>query len=93
MVEDELTGQVVELFRNRASHDVGGQHVEALGRQLAGDAHAFEALGPVDADLAGAVLSFEDVGHGSTLSASESAASRQGTGRAMRMALGLISQS
>ena len=41
----------------------------------------------------GAVFGVEDVGHRATLSASVGAASRQRTGRAMRTALGLMSQS
>jgi len=93
MVEDELSRQVVQMLGRDARDHVGGEHVQALGGQLAGLAHALEALGSVDADLAGAVLCVEDVGHGQALSASLNAASRQGTGRAMRMALGVMSQS
>jgi hypothetical protein len=42
--------------------DVGRQEVQALGRQLAGAAHALEVFRLVDLDLAGAVLGVEDVG-------------------------------
>ena len=52
----------VELVGDHARDHVRGQHVQALGGQPAGPAHALEVLGAVDLDLAGAVLAVEDVG-------------------------------
>ena len=64
MVQDELARQSVEMVGDHAGDDVRGQHVQAFGGQLAGGAHAFETLRPVQFDLAGAVVGVEGVGHG-----------------------------
>jgi hypothetical protein len=40
-------------------HDMRDQHVQALGGQLAGAAHALEGLGLVDLDLTRAGLGFD----------------------------------
>jgi hypothetical protein len=63
VVQDELARQVVQLLGHHAGDHVRGQHVEALGGQPAGLAHAFECLRVVQFDLAGAVFAVEDIGH------------------------------
>ena len=55
MIEGELQHERVERFRGDARLDVGGEHVECFGRELAGFAHALEGIGPVQLDLAVAV--------------------------------------
>ncbi len=54
VIEDELARQVVQAFGRHAGLDVGDQHIQAFGRQPAGDAHAFEVFGGVNLDAAGA---------------------------------------
>ncbi len=54
MVQGELPRQPVELFGQDARLHVGNQHVQALGGEAAGAAHALEALGAVDLHAGGA---------------------------------------
>ncbi len=62
MVEDELARQLVERFGGHARDHVRDQHVQALGGQAPGAAHALEGgrVG-VDFDLAGAGLRLQHV--------------------------------
>ena len=69
MVARELEHQPVELLGRHARLDLGGQHVEALGHQLPGPAHALEGGRAVELDLAGFAQRRErriDIGHGSS---------------------------
>ncbi len=50
VVEDEFARQIVELRRHHARHHIGDQHVETIGGQAAGLAHACEILIGMDAD-------------------------------------------
>src|SRR5690606_27795129 len=54
VVEGELADAVVDLAGGDAGPDVFGDHVERLGDQTAGLAHALEGLVVVDADFVGA---------------------------------------
>ena len=61
-VEDEL----VEIVGRDAGTNVGGQHVERLGREPPGLSHAGEGIGTVHLDLAGLTgrrLEFVDERH------------------------------
>ena len=49
----EFEDEPVDALGGHARHDHVGQHVEALGGQPAGLAHALEGRGPVQLDLAG----------------------------------------
>ena len=53
MVLAELVDQAVDPFGGHSGLDLRDQHVEALGGQPAGPAHAFECGRPVDLDLPG----------------------------------------
>lgn len=56
MVHGEFVGQPVEVVGQNAGPDQGRQHVEQLGHQAAGAAHAFEILRAVETELARADL-------------------------------------
>ncbi len=62
MIEDEFAGERIQPVGEHAGDDKGDQHVQALGGQTAGPAHALEAFRPMQFDLPGAMLGFEDVG-------------------------------
>ena len=64
VVEDELTRHAVQVIGDGTGLDVGFEHIQAIGGQLAGHAHAGEALRPVELDRASAVFGFQHVGHG-----------------------------
>ncbi|MND93538.1 hypothetical protein D3C80_857260 [compost metagenome] len=59
VVQGELAHQIVQLARGHARLDVLGDHVQRLGDQSAGLAHALEPFRVMDADF---VAADEDVG-------------------------------
>ena len=64
VVENELTRHAVQVIGDDAGLDVGFEHIQAIGGELPGHAHASETLRAMELDRAGTLLGFQHVGHG-----------------------------